>query len=340
MSQRSHPTLIERSRRAASAAGAVLLLALPLAATAAANYKGKPGTKDYPLISRYQGSALANSGVINFEHVDFNVAPGRKEAVEGKVFNYYYVGPKDRSDLEVFRNYRQALESGGFKVLFSCEDAPKCAALQLGEHAAKWTNDPRSFEGGYSPITYLEQSGNYPPRYLAARLARPEGDVTVVLTTVPPSSTQIDAGVGAPTFLQVIESKPMETGKVTVSADALDKGLSTEGRIALYGIYFDTGKAEIKPESTAQLDEMAKYLTANKASRVYIVGHTDNQGSLETNLTLSKQRAEAVTAALAGTYKIDAKRLQARGVASLSPVASNAGDAGRAKNRRVEMVEQ
>jgi OmpA-OmpF porin, OOP family len=116
--------------------------------------------------------------------------------------------------------------------------------------------------------------------------------------------------------------------------------LQADGKIALYGLFFDTGKAEVKAESKPQLDEMAKLLQGQPALKVYIVGHTDSQGGLEANLALSQQRAQAVVAALAGAYKVDAKRLQARGVASLAPVASNANDAGRARNRRVELVIQ
>ena len=96
----------------------------------------------------------------------------------------------------------------------------------------------------------------------------------------------------------------------------------------------------MKPESKAQLDEMAKLLTANPALKVYIVGHTDNQGQLAHNVDLSQRRAEAVTQALATTYRIAPARLVAKGVASLSPVASNADDAGRAQNRRVGFVQQ
>jgi len=110
--------------------------------------------------------------------------------------------------------------------------------------------------------------------------------------------------------------------------------------MTLYGIYFDTAKADVKPDSKVQLDEMAKLLTTQKSLEVYIVGHTDNQGSLDANLSLSQKRADAIVAALAKEYKIDAKRMQARGAASFSPVASNSSDAGRARNRRVELVEQ
>jgi outer membrane protein OmpA-like peptidoglycan-associated protein len=74
--------------------------------------------------------------------------------------------------------------------------------------------------------------------------------------------------------------------------------------------------------------------------KLHVVGHTDNQGGLDHNLALSKQRADAVTAALTATYGIAAVRLTANGVAYLAPVASNAAEAGRAKNRRVELVPQ
>jgi len=132
----------------------------------------------------------------------------------------------------------------------------------------------------------------------------------------------------------------METGNVVVSTDRLQKGLADEGKIALYGIYFDTGRAEVKPESKGQLDEMAKLLNADKSLKVVIVGHTDNQGSADTNVALSQRRADAVVAALVSTYKVDASRLRARGVASFAPVATNRTEVGRAKNRRVELVEQ
>ena len=132
----------------------------------------------------------------------------------------------------------------------------------------------------------------------------------------------------------------MATGQVTVDAKAMAQGLQAEGKMALYGIYFDTGKSELEPESKAQLDEIAKLLQGNTALRVFIVGHTDNQGALDTNLALSRARAQAVVDALVKTYKVDGKRLGAAGLADYSPAASNGADPGRAKNRRVEMVLQ
>ena len=112
------------------------------------------------------------------------------------------------------------------------------------------------------------------------------------------------------------------------------------GKIALYGVQFDTGSAVVKPESKAQLDEMARLLTTNAAAKFFIVGHTDNVGELQANTSLSQRRADSVVASLVQGYKIDARRLVARGVANVSPVSSNELESGRAKNRRVELVLQ
>ena len=130
-------------------------------------------------------------------------------------------------------------------------------------------------------------------------------------------------------------------GQVTVDAKAIAEGLQSEGKVTLSGLFFDTGKSELKPESAAQLEAMSQLLQSQAQVRVFIVGHTDNIGSLEANQALSQARAQAVVAALtAAPYRVDAKRLMARGVGPLAPQATNADEAGRARNRRVEMVLQ
>ncbi len=325
-------------------AAALAFAAMPGAVQAANPFQEVKGAQDHPLISRFKGSILFAQGGVSFEQVAYPVSATEKATVEGKVSNYRYVGPADRSDLEVFRSFRQALEGAGFKVVFACEDAPACQKQGLDEHASTWTDKPSTFVGGYSSLARMDRNGNYPPRFLVARLQRPQGaEVTAILTVKGPSSTEKGSGVGAPYFLQVVESAAMESGNVavkTLAADALDKGLAADGKVALYGIYFDTGMAVLKPESKPQLDEMAKLMSLDPALKVFIVGHTDNQGGLEGNLALSQKRADAVVAALAAQYKVDARRMLARGVAGFAPVASNGSEAGRAKNRRVELVRQ
>ena len=125
---------------------------------------------------------------------------------------------------------------------------------------------------------------------------------------------------------------------VVVSSEQIARAMGDEGKVVFYGIYFDTDKATLKSESTPTLAEMAKWLKANASAKVFVVGHTDMQGSVERNQKLSRDRAASVIAALTKEYGIQADRLAAEGVGPLAPVASNAGEGGRAKNRRVEMV--
>ncbi len=110
--------------------------------------------------------------------------------------------------------------------------------------------------------------------------------------------------------------------------------------MALYGIYFDTDKAELKPESEPTLVEISKLLKADAKLKLFVVGHTDNVGTFDHNLKLSQASAAAVVAALTKKHGVAAARLTPFGAGPTSPVASNAAEAGRAKNRRVELVAQ
>jgi outer membrane protein OmpA-like peptidoglycan-associated protein len=138
--------------------------------------------------------------------------------------------------------------------------------------------------------------------------------------------------------LNIVERGQMKQD-VVADAAALGSGLKETGHVEVPGIFFDFGKAEIKPESEAALNEVVKLLRANPAWKVWVVGHTDNVGTVESNLTLSGARSAAVVKAL--TQKgIAASRLAAHGAGPFAPVAANDTDEGRARNRRVELVRQ
>ncbi len=125
---------------------------------------------------------------------------------------------------------------------------------------------------------------------------------------------------------------------VVVKAGQIAAGMAEEGRVAFYGLYFDTDSAVLKAESAPSLAEMARWLGQNPTARVFIVGHTDMVGNVPHNLQLSRDRAGAVVAALVKTHGIAADRLEAQGVGPFSPVRNNSGEAGRTRNRRVELV--
>jgi outer membrane protein OmpA-like peptidoglycan-associated protein len=137
--------------------------------------------------------------------------------------------------------------------------------------------------------------------------------------------------------LIIVENKPMED-EVTIDAAALNQGISETGKVAVYGIYFDSGKSVIKPESKPTIDEIVKMLQQSPKLKIFIVGHTDSDGSVESNMKLSSDRAAAVVKALTENG-ISASRLKSSGVGPYCPVESNHTEEGKAKNRRVELVE-
>ena len=311
-----------------------------------------PGAADHPLIKRFNGSWLAGQRVSEWDAAAVPAAPEFQKAdkykfkdlieLEGKITRLLYVAPRGKSALEVWRNYEHALNAAGFKKRFVCER--DCSDLYFAwsrqldpTKGFTWAKGDLDTPTGsrYSLTSALSFDQG---RMLVGTIGKPGNEATVLLYT----SLAANATTGlVTTYLQVVEPKAMATGQVTVDPAALQAGLAAEGRVTLTGLFFDTGKTELKPESKAQLDAMAELLKSQPALKAWIVGHTDNVGGFEANEKLSLARAQAVVAALtAAPYKVDGKRLAAKGLASLAPLAGNGDDAGRARNRRVELVAQ
>ena len=127
--------------------------------------------------------------------------------------------------------------------------------------------------------------------------------------------------------------------EVFADAKAMKNGILNTGRMAVYGIYFDSGKAVIKSGSEKTLKEIATLLKNNSSLKLFIVGHTDSDGNLDMNMDLSQKRAAAVVNILAEQYNIAKDRLEPKGLGPLAPVSTNRTAEGKAKNRRVELVE-
>jgi outer membrane protein OmpA-like peptidoglycan-associated protein len=138
--------------------------------------------------------------------------------------------------------------------------------------------------------------------------------------------------------LVIVEEAPLEQ-KIELTAAAMASALAASGRVAVYGILFDTGKDAIKPESHPVLAEIATLLQGDPALKLRIEGHTDNVGKPADNVALSKRRADSVKRWLVAKGVADA-RLEAAGLGDTKPIAPNAGDDDRAKNRRVELVKK
>lgn len=293
---------------------------IALAGSVLAPFAGTPSVqsapKPHPLIQPYAGSSIDSAPkVSSFEEYDLLTGrlvggkPAPSKRVEGKLTTFYLNNPKDRSPLEIFRNYEAAFKEAGFATLYACR-GPECG-------------DQRGIEGVHY-VPYSDDS-----RYGAFARSDASGQVHVAMQVQP-----------LYTYIAIVEGKPMDTGMAKVTADALGKDILKDGHAAVYDILFDTGKADVKPESAAALEQIALLLQKNPSLTLFVVGHTDNVGTLTGNLDLSKRRAAAVVTALTTKHGIAAARLKADGVGPLAPVATNDNDAGRAKNRRVELVKQ
>ena len=128
--------------------------------------------------------------------------------------------------------------------------------------------------------------------------------------------------------------------KVAEGGVDLRRKLMSEGKISTNGILFDSGSANIQPRSLGIVRQISQVLMQDENINLMIVGHTDSDGNDDTNLKLSKARAEAVKNALVNIYNISANRLSSDGKGELSPVADNSSTEGKAQNRRVEFIKQ
>ena len=307
-----------------------------------------PGAKDHPLIPRYEGSVIFGYKTERYVEANMPLGPATKsldakrgfervETLEGPRTRILYLAPPERTSLEVYRNYRNALEKHGFATVYECR-GDECG-VQI-EDAIYYDSKERQITSN-QVSEYAFTMGVTDPRLWVGKLDRREGPLWVlVFAGFSGNSADNRAGNRVSVLVDIVDKGAMEQRMVKVDAKEIATNLSRDGRQVIYGILFDTDKADIKPDSKPQLDEMASLMKANPALRVFIVGHTDNQGAIEHNLGLSQRRAEAVVRALSTQYGIPATRMVARGLGPFGPVATNDTEDGRAKNRRVEIVKQ
>ncbi|MDN5861977.1 MAG: OmpA family protein [Salinisphaera sp.] len=237
--------------------------------------------------------------------------------LEGDLHRRAFHAAQGASPDAVVQSYAEQLTAAGFEILF------RCAGDACGTHFA-----------AAAPALGLDQevfAHAQDQHYLAAWEDREVHDIYVAV-----QSAQADGKVT--TLVDVIRVQPRTIAAITVSAEEMARQLDASGRVALYGLYFATDSAQIKQASRPTLHEIAKLLGMRPELRLLVVGHTDIRGSFEYNIALSKRRARAVVDALVNDYGIAAQRLKPWGVGFTAPAASNETAAGRARNRRVELV--
>lgn len=303
----------------------------------------KSGCKDIPGIKRFAGSSIVMCEARDFAEytlptgrtTGYDPSKGRgvfsqEEKLEGRLTQNVYAVPKGSSSAEAFRNYKNDLEVGGFKILFEAKQEETKNLETVFENIG-----PGGQLFGYSP----EEA-----RYAAAVKGDGNNKTYVTLYIIEyqdgyvpglsPQKGQVFVR------LDVLQAGKLSDQMVAVTSADIAKGLDASGKIALYGILFDFNKASLQPELRPVLDEIAEFLKEHPAQKLYVVGHTDNVGGFDFNMQLSQARAAAVVTDLVKTHGISPARLKANGVGLLAPVASNSTEEGRAKNRRVELLPQ
>ena len=263
-------------------------------------------------LSSVQDEKTRNSS-FDREHM---VAGDKVVALEGKVFRDLF--PLDNPDrpysaLEFQRNYENAIRDlGGAKV-----------------NAVQFTDEVNDGFGGRDAVdahfhgtcagvdcennTYLIRQGGKEYWILVSTGAIPLHGALVVL-----------------------ERKAMESKLGFLDASGMKKAIDASGKVALH-INFDVDKATLRPDAQPVVAEIDKLLAADPALKLSIEGHTDNTGTPAHNQQLSAARARSVLGALVG-MGVDPARLSSKGFGQDRPVADNGSEAGRAQNRRVELV--
>lgn len=298
------------------------ILMLTLVTTGPAPAQDVAGSSDHPLVGRFEGAVITAHDFRDFDEYDFadepitTREPDNLRALEGAVTRIGYILDGNQSLAEVARNYELGLTGKGFDIVFECETK----ACGGGNFAYGIETLPLP-QMVVDPFNF---------RYIGAKRSGDGSDAhaSVVIS--------VDANKKVRIQVTVVESDTLAFKMV--DAKAMQNALTEKGSVALYGIYFDTDKADIKPESAPTLEEMALFLNSAPELSVVIVGHTDNQGTMDHNLELSHRRAQAVVNALAATHGIAQDRMVAAGAGFLAPVAPNDSADGRAKNRRVEVI--
>lgn len=229
-----------------------------------------------------------------------------------------------------------------------------CKTVEFDQYVFKTGKTSTTVEGKRTDIKYRTDSGSPAPSALAIirnyqqAVKKIGGEMLYEdqrYTTLKISRdgkevwAQIDTAWNQGYMVNIVEKQAM-VQEVVANAESFKAGLADAGHVELQGVFFDTGKAELKPESEAALKEVAKMLQQSADLKVWVVGHTDYVGTAESNLALSTARAASVVKYLTANLGIDAKRLGSFGAGPYAPIAPNSTEEGRAKNRRVELVVQ
>jgi OmpA-OmpF porin, OOP family len=322
------------------------------------------GASDSAVVGRFRGSVIVAYEKFDYDEVTLPLSalikseprvdaesnnrlykPANTKAVAGKHTRIVYVAPEGVTALQAMRNYQNDAKAKGGQVLYEC-DSSSCGgdnALAFfggggNQGMAKYLWSAKKITAKYDSLPHCAQSARLSDlRYTAIEIPKSHAHLSLLAYQI--ADNHCTHLIGRTVVVaQIIETEAMAQTMAAPKASEMASAIKSEGRIALYGIYFDAGKAEVKTDSAATLAQIGKLMKEQPALKLLVVGHTDSDGNFESNLQLSDVRAKSVVKELVAKYGVSSARLRAVGVAYASPVASNDSNAGKEKNRRVELV--
>ena len=227
--------------------------------------------------------------------------------------------------LQLITPLRDQLADVGFRIVLDC------AASECGGYDFRFATEVLP-----APNMYVNIRNYHVITAKGGDLDAPE------IVTILASSS------GGASFVQIIQAggKGVENIIDTVTASTttpvtkgnIGESLLKDGRVVLAGLTFRSGTFDLGEGPFAVLTDLAQALQSQPEMRIVLVGHTDNVGSLDGNIELSRSRANAVRTRLIERYEIAPQRLEAQGLGYLAPYTTNLSEAGRETNRRVEAV--
>jgi outer membrane protein OmpA-like peptidoglycan-associated protein len=302
-----------------------LLLSAALADPVAALTLDLPAT----VIGEESRSELPGSYALPIAGFDGQSVPSRQ--VEGALDQRaFQLAAPDLTTLAVLTPLRDQVRAAGFQVIFEC-DASACGGFDF-----RFGTDVMP-----EPEMHVDL-GDF--RFLSAT----RGDEAVsILVSRSASSAYVqitrvtEAILPDPPVAAVVnldEERPRGIEEAAPGTAGIGDALDASGVAVLDDLVFASGAATLTEGDYPSLAAVAAWLQANPDGTIALVGHTDASGSLAANVALSERRAEAVAEVLVDTHGADRSRVAAKGVGFLAPRATNQTEAGRQKNRRVEVI--
>lgn len=255
---------------------------------------------------------------------------GKLETVrtEGEVTQTAWrVRDPDVTTMGLLATLRDQLAREGFDILFECE-ADACGGFDF-RFAMPVLPEPEMHVdlGDFRFLSARRETGGAPD-HVTLLVSRSSDSGYVQMT-------RIGAALVRPLPIAAAGFRPREA---TPGPSPLGDQILAQGKVVLDDLRFESGAVQLGEGEFPSLAALAEFLKANPGKTVALVGHTDAEGTLAANVTVSRKRAQSVMARLVAAYGVDPAQLSADGVGFLSPLASNLTPEGRTENRRVEAI--